>query len=124
MTHSPLSSSEGRSVKCPSALDGRKPPPLPMADAKLGVEGRPNVGEATLFPDGVEPPEYKEPGRVNLEGDRPPGGKGEDDLGGGPEPVNFFCVKVRENIAWDREDCAFISVSLVRRIELPFLRRL
>jgi hypothetical protein len=38
--------------------------------------------------------------------------------------VNFFWVKVRENIACDREDCAFMSVSLVRRIELPFLRRL
>lgn len=88
-----------------------------MAIAKLGVEGRPNVGEAA-------PPAYTEPGRANLEGDRPVGGKGEDDLGGCPEPVNFFCVKVRENIAWDREDCAFMSVSLVRRIELPFLSRL
>ena len=93
-----------------------------MAIAKLGVEGRPNVGEETLFPEAA--PAYREPGRASLEGDRPVGGKGEDDLGGCPEPVNFFCVKVRENIAWDREDCAFMSVSLVRRIELPFLRRL
>ena len=95
-----------------------------MAIAKLGVEGRPNVGEATLFPETEELPAYTEPGRASLEGDRPVGAKGEDDLGGCPEPVNFFCVKVRENIACDREDCAFISVSLVRRIELPFLSRL
>jgi hypothetical protein len=93
-----------------------------MAIAKLGVEGRPNVGEPTLFPEA--PTAYREPGRASLEGDRPAGGKGEDDLGGCPEPVNFFCVKVRENIAWDREDCAFMSVSLVRRIKLPFLSRL
>jgi len=95
-----------------------------MADAKLGVEGRPNVGEATLFPEVDGPPAYMEPGRASLEGDRPPRGRGDDDLGGCPEPVNFFCVKVREKIAWDREDCAFMSVSLVRRIELPFMRRL
>ena len=96
-----------------------------MADAKLGVEGRPKVGEDTPFPETEGgPPEYMEPGRASLEGDRPPGGKGDDDLWGCPEPVNFFWVKVRENIAWDLEDCAFMSVSLVRRIELPFLRRL
>ena len=31
---------------------------------------------------------------------------------------------MRENIAWDREDCAFISVSFVRRMDVPLRSRL
>ena len=86
-----------------------------MADAKLGVEGRP-VGDPGL--------EYMDPGRANREGERPPGGRGEDERGGGPEPVYFFCVRVREKMACERDDCAFISVSLVRRMAVPLRRRL
>jgi hypothetical protein len=33
-------------------------------------------------------------------------------------------VRVREKMAWEREDWAFMSVSLVRRIEEPLRRRL
>ena len=33
--------------------------------------------------------------------------------------MNFFWTKVREKIACEREDCAFMSVSLVRLIEAP-----
>ncbi len=108
MTHSPRSSSErtvNRSLWCPRALEGRKLP-RPIADAKLfGVEGRPEVGEATRLLAGDEPPpEYKDPGRVSLEGDRPAGGSGEEDRGGCPDPVYFFWVSVKEKIACDRED--------------------
>jgi hypothetical protein len=74
------------------------------------------VGDATL----VEvPPEYTEPGRASLEGERPAGGRGDDDRGGAPEPVYFFCVRVREKIAWDLDDWAFMSVSFVLLIEVP-----
>jgi hypothetical protein len=120
-THSPLSSSAGLSPECPRALAGRSPPPRFIAEAKLGVEGRPFVGELTRAPPG---PAYIEPGRVNLEGERPPGGRGDDERGGGPDPVYFFCVRVREKMACEREDCAFMSVSLVRRMDVPFRRRL
>lgn len=126
VTHSPASSSMllDRSPPIwPRALAGRRLLPLPIATAKLGVDGRPIVGEATLLV-GEGPPAYIEPGRASLDGERPPGGSGEEDLGGFPEPVNFFCVRVSENIAWDREDWAFMSVSLVRRIEVPFLSKL
>jgi hypothetical protein len=34
--------------------------------------------------------------------------------------VNFFWVKVSEKMACEREDWAFISVSLVRLIAVPF----
>ena len=47
------------------------------------------------------------------------GGRGEDERGGVPLPVNFLCVKVREKIACERDDCAFMSVSFVRRIAAP-----
>jgi len=40
-----------------------------------------------------------EPGRASLEGERPPGGSGEDDRGGGADPVYFFCVRVKEKMA-------------------------
>lgn len=63
-------------------------------------------------------------GRARRDGDLPPGGNGEEERGGNPEPVYFFCVKVRENIACDREDWAFMSVSFVRRIEVPLRIRL
>lgn len=56
-----------------------------MADAKLGVPGRPKVGEDTLV-DGC----IVELGLASLEGDRPPGGRGDDDRGGGPDPTYFF----------------------------------
>jgi len=78
----------------PNALEGRKVP-LCMAEAKLGVPGRLSVGEVTRF----APPANIEPGRARREGDRPVEGKGEDDRGGGPEPVYFFCVRIREKIA-------------------------
>ncbi len=60
-----------------------------------------------------------EPGRPIREGERPPGGSGEEDRGGGPLPVNFFWIKVKEKIACERDDCAFMSVSFVRLIEAP-----
>ena len=89
-----------------------------MAATKLGVEGRPNVGDDTRAPDtGLV---YIDPGLASREGERPPGGSGEEDRGGGPDPVYFFCVRVREKIACEREDCAFMSVSFVRRIAVPF----
>jgi hypothetical protein len=72
--------------RLPSALEGLKPLPLPIAEAKLGVAGRPNVGDATVFP----APVYVDPGRVNRDGERPPGGSGEEERGGGPEPVYFL----------------------------------
>lgn len=78
------------------------------------------MGDATREPVAELEVPYTDPGRASLEGERPLGGKGDDDRGGAPEPVNFFCVKVREKMAWDREDWAFISVSFVRRIEVPF----
>lgn len=104
VTQSPLSSSAlvDRSAWCPRELAGRKPP-RPIAVTKLlGVEGRPNRGEAIPLATGE--PLYIEPGRANLEGERPPGGSGEEDRGGWPEPVYFFWVKVKEKMACERED--------------------
>lgn len=75
-----------------------------MAEAKLGVEGRPRGGDETrLAPPGLE---YIEPGRASLEGERPPGGRGECERGGKDEeePVYFFWVNVREKMACDRDD--------------------
>ena len=69
----------------PSELAGR--PPRAMADWKLGVAGRPNVGEDTLLPPAGP---ITEPGRAIRDGDRPPGGSGDDERGGAPLPVNFF----------------------------------
>lgn len=92
-------------------------PPRAIAEWKLGVGGRPKVGEETLAPGPPAP--YTEPGRASLDGERPVGGNGDDERGGGPEPVNFFWVRVKEKIACDRDDCAFMSVSLVRRIAAP-----
>jgi hypothetical protein len=89
-----------------------------MADANEGVGGRPGVGDA------VPPPVNTDPGRARREGERPVGGRGEEERGGGPDPVNFFCTSVREKMAWDRDDCAFISVSLVRRMAVPLRIRL
>jgi len=124
VTHPPESSSTalGRlSLECPSALEGRKIPlPLPIAEAKLGVWGRPNVGDDTLVALLEEEGVYTEPGRARREGERPPGGNGETERGGGLVPVYFFWVRVREKMACDREDWAFISVSLVRRMDVPF----
>jgi hypothetical protein len=124
VTHSPGSSSWLRaSPGCrPSALADRIPPPLPLADTKLGVAGRPKVGEDILAPPAG--PEYMDPGRARREGERPPGGSGDEERGGGPEPLYLFCVSVREKMAWDRDDWAFISVSLVRLMDVPLRRRL
>lgn len=109
-------------VSIPSELAGLEPP-RPIADAKLGVPGRPNVGEETRLP---LPFEYMvEAGLASLEGERPPpGGRGELERGGAPEPVNFFWIRVREKMACDRDDWAFMSVSLVRRMEVPWRMRL
>lgn len=75
-----------------------------MPDVNVfGVEGRPNVGDTIPLAIG-EGPLYIEPGRANLEGERPPGGSGEDERGGWPEPVYFFWVSVNEKMAWERED--------------------
>lgn len=85
-----------RSPAWPRALAGRSPPPLDTAVVRLGVDGRPNAGEVTRLEEFG--PAYIEPGRANLDGDRP-GGSGEDERGGGVAPVNFFCVRVSEKIA-------------------------
>lgn len=100
--------------KKPKELAGRVP--RAMADWKLGVDGRPNVGEETRLPPAGP---MTDPGRAMREGERPFGGRGEDERGGSPLPVYFFCVSVREKMACEREDCAFMSVSFVRRIEAP-----
>jgi hypothetical protein len=47
------------------------------------------VGEETLAAVG-DPPVYKDPGRASREGERPFGGNGDGERGGGPEPVYFF----------------------------------
>lgn len=99
----------------PRELAGR--PPRAMAEWKLGVAGRPNVGEETLLLLPAGP--ITEPGRPIREGDLPPGGRGDDERGGGPLPVNFFCISVNEKIACERDDWAFMSVSFVRRMEVP-----
>lgn len=98
-------------------------PPLPIPEAKLGVEGRPKVGEETLPPEGCC---IIDPGRARRDGERPPGGSGEEERVGSPmpDPVYFFWVKVKENIACERDDCAFISVSFVRLIDVPWRIRL
>lgn len=81
------------------------------------------MGDPIRVPEDDVPPAYIEPGRASRDGERPPGGRGEEERGG-VEPVNFFCVSVRENMAWEREDWAFMSVSLVRLIEVPLRMRL
>lgn len=73
-----------------------------MALLKLGVPGLPNVGDETRFPEA--PPCMVEDGRARRDGDLPPGGNGEEERGGGLDPVYFLCVRVRENMAWERED--------------------
>jgi hypothetical protein len=84
VTQLPASASvifERVSLECPSALAGLNPPPLPMAAAKPGVVGRPNVGEAALallpFAEDV----YNDPGRARRDGERPPGGNGDEERG-------------------------------------------
>ena len=101
MTHSPCSSSAG---PCPLPPSGeRNPrelaglPPLFIADENVGVAEHPNVGEDTLGP--VPGAPNVEPGLAMRDGDRPPGGKGDGERGGIPDPVNFFCVNVSEKIA-------------------------
>lgn len=102
---SPLSSCSGGAAILSRLSGGRRPkelaglaPPLDaIPDVKLGVEGRPNAGE--LRPaDGCC---IIEPGLVRRDGERPPGGSGDDERvdGGPPDPVYFFCVSVNENIA-------------------------
>jgi hypothetical protein len=67
--------------RIPIALAGLRPPPLPRAEANPGVDGRP----ATVLE-----PVYIDPGRASRDGDRPPAGSGEEERGGGPEPLYFF----------------------------------
>lgn len=61
-----------------------------MPEAKLGVDGRPKVGEDTRLPE--DEGGIMELGRARRDGERPPGGKGDEERaeGLGPEPVNFF----------------------------------
>jgi hypothetical protein len=65
-----------------------------------------------------------EPGLPSFDGGRPPPGMGELERGGGPDPVNLRWVSVREKMAWERDDCAFMSVSFVRRTDVPCRMRL
>lgn len=73
-----------------------------MADWKLGVAGRPNVGEEKRLV--VEEPYIVDPGRAMREPGRPPGGSGEEERGGGFEPEYFFWVSVKEKMACERDD--------------------
>jgi len=94
-----------------------------MAAEKLGVEGRPlKVGDETRFA-ALDVVAYIEPGRARRDGERP-GGCGDDERGGWPVPVYFFWVNVSEKMACERDDWAFMSVSFVRRMAVPFLRSL
>jgi len=129
VVHSP-GSSPPSAVTLSRLSGGRKPmalaglsPPRPIPEAKLGVEGRPKVGDETLP---LECCCIIDPGRARREGERPPGGSGEEERVGGPapNPLYFFWVKVKENIACERDDCAFMSVSFVRRIDVPWRIRL
>jgi hypothetical protein len=54
---------------------------------------------------------YNDPGRARRDGERPPGGNGEDERVGTPEPVYFFWVSVKEKIACERDDIRFIRSS-------------
>lgn len=98
----------------PSELAGLSPPRV-----EVGVPGRDGIerrlaGDAGWFAN-------MEPGRARRDGERADVlGSGEVERGGGPDPANFFCVRVREKMACEREDWAFMSVSLVRRIAVPF----
>lgn len=61
-----------------------------MVEAKLGVDGRPNVGEEARLA-AVLGPVIRDPGRARREGERPVGGSGDEDRTGGAElPVYFF----------------------------------
>lgn len=93
--------------------------PLPRDEAIVGVAERPNVGDDTRDAAVDVGCVYIDPGRVSRDGDRPLAGFGEFDRGGGPDPFHFFCVKVREKMACDRDDWAFISVSFVRLMDVP-----
>jgi hypothetical protein len=75
------------------------------------------VGDDTLFPDAL--PYIVDEGRARRDGDLPPGGRGDDEREGRPEPVYFFWDNVKEKMACEREDWAFMSVSLVLRIDVP-----
>lgn len=70
-----------------------------MADAKLGVGGRPNVGLPTRP---VPDPAYTEEGRARRDGEGVVGGIGlvrPDPLLGTPDPVYFFWISVKEKMA-------------------------
>jgi hypothetical protein len=91
VTHSPspLCSSGRLSTFTPSELAGRRP----GVRWKLGVPGLDmGIDKREDAPGNIDP------GLVSREGDRP-GGSGEAERGGAPEPVNFRCVRVREKIA-------------------------
>ena len=71
----------------------------------------------------VEAEPRADAGRPIREGERPVGGSGEEEraeVGGADAPVNLRWMRVREKMAWEREDWAFISVSFVRRIDVPW----
>jgi hypothetical protein len=73
------------------------------------------MGNETLF----QGPALVDPGRAKRDEDLPghPGGSGEDDQGrrkeGGGSRCPHFFERASENIAWDREDCTLMFVSLV-----------
>jgi hypothetical protein len=70
-----------------------------MAVEKPGVEGRPIVGEGARLAADDGPPNI-DPGRAKREGERPVGGKGDDErVIGTDEPVYFFWMSVREKMA-------------------------
>lgn len=105
-------------------LAGRKPLARFIAVAKLGVPGLPKVGLPTLADEGL--PTYIDEGRANREVVGEVGGMGlvrPLEAREGIVPVYFFCVRVKEKMACDRDDWAFMSVSFVRRMEEPCLMR-
>ena len=59
-------------------------------------------------------------GRARHNDEWPASGRGDEEGAGGlgPKPVNFFWVKVEKKMAWDQDDCTFISVSLVHLIDV------
>ena len=124
VVHSPGPSSSGVPGRpfWPSELPGR-PPPRPIAVAKLGVCGRPKVGELTR----LLVPMDTEPGRAirdTLGGDRGVERPPELPPLALPAPECLRWMRVKEKMACERDDWAFMSVSLVRRSEEPERMRL
>lgn len=81
------------SARKPSELAGRSPPRAMVGVPGLGGIERRFVGEVGWLAN-------TEPGRARRDGERAELlGRGDEDRGGGPDPTNFFCVRVREKIA-------------------------